>query len=110
MTEAQQMTIWDYLEPESLDNLSESEMVKQIEVRTGLKFEYFETSSKYGTWNCYKAKKNGIVFEVSYSKYMNTNIRFIDVGWDCKKNKSGGGSPCDSVDEAVKYLKSKEIS
>lgn len=103
MTEGYQMTIWDYFrELESLDNLPENEMVHRIEGKTGLRFS-FKENVKWSELNYYEAKDKGVEYLLHYDTYMNTSVRFIAVGWNYKT--SGGGAPCDSVDEAVEKLK-----
>lgn len=102
MTEYHQMSIWDYMTPVVLDNLSEHEMVRQIENQTGLKFSLSD-SNKWSEFVYYEAKDKGVRYQLHYDTYMNTTTRFIAVGWDYKT--SGGGCPCDSVDEAVNKIR-----
>ena len=96
-----QMTIWDYLD--SLDNLPEDEMARQVGEGAGLDFKPVEMITKWSSLRFYQAKDKGAVYEIHYSAYMGTAIRFIAVDWGYKKG--GGGAPCDSVEEAIKYLK-----
>ena len=101
MTDSGQMTIWDYLN--GLDNLPEDEMVRKVGEGSGLDFKPAELKGKWSDMLFYQAKDKGAVYEIHYSAYMGTSIRFISVGWGYKA--SGGGAPCDSVEEAIKYLK-----
>ncbi len=100
-----QMTIFDYLKakPVSFDDLPEPEMIRQITEMTGLNFVKADRA-KWAEYDYYFAKDKGVEYECGYSNYLIDDFRkFIDVGWSYKT--SGGGSPCDSVDEAVATLK-----
>lgn len=99
-----QMSIFDFIAPEirdteDLDDLTEAEMVQRISEATGLDFV------KSKKWEEYEAKQGKAVFTVHYSRYNMTDNhnRFISVGWDLKT--SGGGSPCDSLKEAIARIK-----
>ena len=99
-----QMSIFDFIAPEirdteDLDDLTEAEMVQRISEATGLNFV------KSKRWDEYEAKRGKAIFTVHYSRYNMTgnHNRFISVGWDLKT--SCGGSPCDSVKEAIDRIK-----
>ena len=82
---------------------SEAEMVEMISKRVGLKFEYVDE-----LWG-WVAKTKYCRFTLHYSNYKldDKHDRFISCGYDYHKGKSlgGSGSPCDSIDEAVRFFK-----
>lgn len=87
-----------------LNNLTLEELCDKITEQTGV---IFENNAKYP--GEYIAKlKGGYSLEVSFSTYMTDDERngkrMIDLGWKNKKGE-GGGSPGDSVEEAVEYFK-----
>ncbi len=95
-----QMTVWDFLEYKALADMSEDEIVSEVSKRTGLNFKPDIKLSDGETW--FQAKKGKTIYNIHISTYCDTDIRFIGVGWDEKT--SGGGSPADSIDEAVDYF------
>lgn len=95
-----QMTVWDFLEYKALADMSEDEIVSEVSKRTGLIFKPDTILSDGETW--FQAKKGKTFYNIHVSTYCDTDIRFIGVGWDEKT--SGGGSPEDSIDEAVDYF------
>lgn len=98
-----QMTIFDFLKSPSLDDLPEEEMVRRVSEATGLLFK-LDSDSRLDS-NHYEAKKGKARFSVQYSNYdlMDNKNRFIGIGWDTPK--AGGGSPCDSLDEAIEKMR-----
>lgn len=100
-----QMTIWDFLPPENLEDISEEEMVQRVGEAVGVVF----------TWNDflkeYQAKIKGYTLSVEYDRYIvddetGKGRRFIGVGF-MKKNEGAAG-PCDSIDEAIKWFKKRK--
>lgn len=98
-----QMTIFDIIKPNSLDDLPEEEMVKQVSDATGLNFKYRDDFWK---WEC---KVKDVRFSLHYSNYsIDDKRRFISCGYD-RKAKEGCGSPIDSLEEAIAFFrKAKE--
>ena len=97
-----QLSIFDYMKPKELYDLSEAEMIKRLSERTGLNFIYVplrwtETKGEY------KATVKKAEFTAGYDCYADSMTRFIAIEWAVFT--SGGGSPCDSIDEAVERLK-----
>ena len=106
-----QMTIFDFLPPpeDDLETLDEEVMVARIAERTGLKFTPEKISPLYDpTYTNYKAKYKTATIDVDYSEYDTGDEkhgkRYIGVGYWNPKEKGGSGSPCDSLDEAVKKI------
>lgn len=98
---AGQMSIFDFLEPagSALDDLPESEMVRQIADATGLDFRFID-----GFWG-WKAEVKKVSFYVHYSNYNmdGINDRYIGVGWHT--TTQGASGPCDSLQEAIEFFK-----
>lgn len=102
-----QMSIFDFIKdaPISLEDLPEHEMIMKLQEATGLQFERKDYSGKYGDGLYeYEARRYGARFTAQYDNYVIDDCRrFIGVGYDI--GKCGGGSPCDSLEEAIKRMK-----
>lgn len=98
-----QMTIFDFLGPAYPDirTITEAEAVRIVGDAIGVKFAWSEF---FGVWI---AKKGKIRLNLKYSNFNlpDNNDLFLSTGYDCKM--SGGGAPCKSIEEAIKYLKTK---
>lgn len=101
-----QMTIFDFLQPEfpDINTISEAEAVRIVGDALGVEFTYSEF---FNEWAARKGKTR------LYLNYSNFNLPdnydlFLDAGYD-RRNPcyEGGGRPCASIEEAIKYLKSK---
>ena len=97
-----QITIADYLGETELSRMSEAEMVSEVGNRLDLPFSRKEWD--YNTHE-YRAKYKGLVLTLELSTYYGSDHPIILYGWDNPKNKSGGGGPAESVDEAVERLR-----
>lgn len=89
---------------QDLENVTLEELNKKITEKIGIKFE---ENPKYP--GEYIAKiKGGYTLEFSFSTYMTEDggdgKKTILLGWSNKKGE-GGGSPGDSIEEAVDYFK-----
>lgn len=104
-----QMSLWDIFPPtkaeKTLDDYTEEEMVKEVSRFTGISFTY-----KDSVWGwVFKRKKE--TYDVKFLNYDEGlgGKRFISCGWGT--TNEGMGSPCDSIDEAVKFFaRAKERS
>lgn len=102
-----QMSIFDFLEPELTDflKMTEAEIAEYIGDQLGLKFVYNNHLERY---ECNVKKNYKLDLEVlTYwtSDYRNGK-KFISAGHQLTTGSyRGGGKPCDSLDEAVKYLR-----
>lgn len=102
-----QMSIWDFLGDEKTQegffDLTDKEIAEVIGERLGVCFVY---NNYLEHWE-YKIKKKSRI-DLSKSKYSLAGEKngqpFISAGWDYKSTE-GGGCPCDSIDEAVNYLR-----
>ena len=99
-----QMTIFDYFS--ELDSIPEEEMVRQVGEAVGMVFkrvkaDWFEHSENRGWYEAMKNKHEK--YELYYSTYFDTNKRFIGADWQYKT--SSGGGPCDTIQEAIDYIK-----
>lgn len=100
-----QLTIFDLLEERTLEDMTEEEMITEVERRLGLRFQVKEYKGTPPLYEYeYKFNKD-VRITCEYDTYMGTSTRFISVGYDNKKSKGGGGAPCDSIEEAVEYFK-----
>lgn len=72
-------------------------IIETLEREYDLKFQYSHLFEDY------RAKYKDITFDISISTYNTDDERhgkeFISVGWSQKS--SGGGSPCDSIEEVM---------
>jgi hypothetical protein len=93
-----QITIADYLGEKELSAMSEEEMVNEVGERLGLSFQPHELGD-------YRAKYKGLVLTLELNTYYGSDQVIILYGFDNKKNKSGGGGPAESIDEAVERLR-----
>lgn len=93
-----------------LENMDELDMVSRISEE--LEKVFAKVVHIYGNKKTveYKCKvPGGLVLTIDgFSRYDTEDEfdgkRMILVGYDDKKNHSGGGGPCDSIDEAVEYF------
>lgn len=81
---------------ESLESITEEDMVQRVKNATEIPFEY-----KDGLWG-YQATIKKVQFNIQYSRYKTDGKRFISCGWQTKS--SGCGSPVDSIDDAIKFF------
>lgn len=95
-----QMSIFDLLPAESLENIPEEEMVIQIGNALGVTF----VKDKH--LGDYRAKVGQSVLSVEYSYYDGcfNDAKFISCGVDDKKNHCGSGAPRDSIKEAIEWF------
>jgi len=104
MDQSGQMTIFDYFS--ELDSIPEEEMARQVGEAVGMVFkrvvaEWFEESEGRGWFETRKSKNEK--YDLYYSTYLGTNKRFIGAGWQYKT--SAGGGPCDTIQEAIDFIK-----
>lgn len=90
-----QMSIFDLMPQDMPDD--EGEMVRIIGNRLGMHFTH---DTFLNEWRC---KIKGFTVSLEYDNYMTSGKRFIGVG--VNSQKWGAGAPCDSIDEAVEWLR-----
>lgn len=90
-----QMSIFDLM-PQDMPE-DEGEMARIIGNRLGLHFSH---DTFFDDWRC---KVKGITIDLAYDNYMTDGRRFIGAG--VNSGLWGAGSPCDSIDEAVEWLR-----
>ena len=95
-----QLSLFDLLPEESLDDIPEEEMAKRIGDAIGVKFIYDSF------FNDYRAKVGHSILMVEYSNYIGcyNDARFIGCGIDDKKNHCGASAPIDSIAEAIQWF------
>lgn len=79
-------------------------MVNAVGLRLGITFEVKRYESGRYISTEYHAKYKRLVLTLSLSTYTGSDQRIILYGYDNKKDKSGGGGPAESIDEAVHAL------
>lgn len=106
-----QITIFEIIEPNAEPDFTQmtlKQIAEHIGERTGLHF--IPDTRFHGEFNEYIAYyTNTLFFTVRLDNYMTGDERqgkpFISVEYECKKTHSGGGSPCDSLQEAISFFK-----
>ena len=95
-----QMSIFDLLPAESLENIPEEEMVIQIGNALGVNFVKDQILGDY------RAKIGQSVLSLHYSYYQGcfNDEKFISCGVYDKKNNCGSGAPRDSIQEAIEWF------
>ena len=102
-----QLSIFDMLTPDAteLDKMTEADMVQKISNAIGISFYYSHVFNEYIA----KLPKQKLELSLCYSTYTATDRigrRFISVGYSTKRgDHAGGGRPCDTIEEAIKYFK-----
>ena len=102
-----QLSIFDFMQPveKDLEDMTEIEMVNYIGSKLGIEFYYNDFMERYES----KQPKNYIL-DLRYDNYCTTwgsdegnGARFISAGWG--NHTGGGGRSCDSLEEAITYLR-----
>ena len=99
-----QLSIFDFMDNNELpdfNTISEAETAKIIGDAIGVTFQYDKFFSDY------RAKVGKCTLTCHYSHYngVRDDRMFISVGWSNDADKSGCGSPTDSIEEAIKFFK-----
>ena len=105
-----QMTIFDILnetKPEWTD-MSLKQIAAYISDQTGLNFiPDTRFHRAFDGYIAYYTSK--LFFKLGLGRYRTNDERhnqpFISVGYDDKKDLSGGGAPCDTLEEAIEYFR-----
>lgn len=93
----EQMSIFDFL-PSSypdINTIPEAEAVRIIGEAIGVRF----APGKFGDW---RGKSGRMTLSAKYRHYIDNNRLFVGLGW-CL-GTSGGGAPCDSIKDAIKWF------
>lgn len=82
-----------------INDIQEEEAVRIIGQQTGIAFIYSET---FGLWI---GKVGKLKLDLEYDHYILEDKKdlFLSVGYSI--GTSGGGSPCDSIEEALEYIR-----
>ena len=92
-----QLSIFDFLEPtDDFRAMTEKEVMDIISERIGVRLKWDGFFEQY----CAKIGKIKIFAEIDY--YVMDGFKYIGVSW--QGATEGGASPCNSLDDAVKYL------
>ena len=81
--------------------ITEAEAVRIVGDAIGVKFAWSEF------FNVWIAQKGKLRLNLKYGNFNlpDNHDLFLSTGYDCKMG--GGGVPCKSIEEAIKYLKTK---
>lgn len=110
---AYQMTVFDLLETPEWTGMTLKQIASYISEKTGLNF--IPGTRFHGEFNEYIAYKTAkMFFTIGLDAYMTNDERngqpFISVGYENKQNQSGGGTPCDTLEEAIEYFNYRQNS
>ena len=96
-----QLTIFDWMRPEYPDihDISEAEVAKIVGDAIGMTFKHD------GERWCARIKNYLIDLEYDHYDLEDNHDLFLGIGYDNKKDHSGGGAPTDSIEEAIAYIK-----
>lgn len=102
-----QMSIFDFLEPEQADfhKMTLADIADYIGEQLGVMFIY---NNHLGQYECNIGKKYILSLELStyWTNDHRNGEKFISAGHQLFKGSyTGGGCPCDSLEEAVEYLR-----
>ena len=109
-----QITIFDIIEEPESDwrTMSLKQIASYISNKTGLNF--IPDTRYHGEFNEYIAYYTSyLFFTLGLSSYNTLDERngktFISVGYDDKKDHSGGGMPCDDLTEVIEFYKQRML-
>lgn len=97
-----QMTIFDFLPSRypDINDIDESEAVRIVGDRLGVVFTY---NDYFEQWECKKGKIK-LSLEYDHFNLHDNHDLFLGVGYDCRNPVCGGGSPCASIEQAIRYF------
>lgn len=99
----EQLSLFDSEELPDIGTVTEEQAAEIVGEQIGVKFSF---NKFYEHWI---AKMGKLELNLNYDSYAIGGKLFLGVGYVHKEPEdySGGGSPCDSIEEAVKYFKDK---
>lgn len=98
-----QMTIWDLMPQESLENIPENEMAERIGNAIGVKFV---KNDFYGDYRCKVGKFTlSVEYERYFPEYGSEEPGALFIGCDFMSKTGGSSSPKDSIEEAIIFFK-----
>lgn len=105
-----QITVFDLLDTPEWTNMTLKQIAAYISSQTGLNFiPDTRWHGKYNEYIAYHTSK--LFFTLGLDNYDTFDERngkpFISAGYESKKDNSGGGSPCDTLEEAIEYFRHK---
>lgn len=109
-----QMSIFEYLPTDdTLESKTLEQIAAELSMLVGVNFNKAVSEYKGDTFVEYVAKldKNNrlMLDEGTYNTEDERHgKRYIGVGYDFAENHAGGGAPCDTIDEAVAYLRRRK--
>ena len=102
---ADQLTIWDLIEPESdnLENMTSADMAKAVSKLTGIMFKPSGWDDEH---EAFIGKLKLTIHKSHYScdtVHNKEGDAFVSCGWDLRT--SGCGSPIDSIEGAAEFFR-----
>ena len=94
-----QMTLMDWCGNEHLDGISEEQMAKIIGQAVGMEFKYRD--ELFG----WEYKKGKLLCRVQYDNYNMMDSHRLFIGVDIHTTHSNCSAPCDTLDEAINFIK-----
>lgn len=99
----EQLSIFDIM-PMSfpdINEIPEAEAARLVGSRIGVSFRYNE---RFRQW---EGKRGKLRLSLNYDHYnkLDSNALFLGVGYEF--GTSGGGAPCDTIEQAVRYFENK---
>ena len=95
-----QLTIFDLLPPEDDLNIPIEEAARIIGSAIGVKMVWNDFFKEFQG-----KTKEKIIICISYSRYLGCNDERKFLGVDVNYKTAGAGSPCDSIPEAIEYIR-----
>lgn len=101
-----QMTIFDFIQPNQreypdINTISEAEAIQIVGDALGVRFVWSES---FHEWQAVKRKVK-LTLNYDHFDLIDNHDLFLSAGYDCKMG--GGGAPCKSIEEAIKYLNAR---
>ena len=99
----EQLSIFDLFPAkfQDINEITEAEAARLVGERIGLAFRY---NDRFRQW---EARRGKMKLSLEYDHYnkMDSTALFLGVGYEF--GTSGGGRPCDTIEQAVRYFENK---
>lgn len=96
---AGQFTLFDLMPTPDINDVTEEEAVKIVSDRLGIEFKY---NAFFKHW---EGRVGKLILELDYSHYNLSGNHGLFLGVGYRYGTSGGGCPCDGIDEAVDWCR-----
>lgn len=96
---AGQFTLFDLMPTPDINDVTEEEAVKIVGDRLGIEFKY---NAFFKHW---EGRVGKLVLSLNYSHFVLDDNHNLFLAVDYRHGTSGGGCPCDGIDEAVDWCR-----